>query len=167
MASTFGAVKTDLAGSSETASRGLPDRKGSVRTTALAILTLGLTLLLPASGASAVAVSHKAFQAAQTTCFKGLASNAVVTEKMVTACNVVSVPTPTACSHGPSVFEVYVDGDVDAFIRVGYRPRAYAQQKLFKSEAVSLCGDPISPGMTPPAAPIAPVKVRALIHSLS
>ena len=138
-----------------------------MRKTSVAIVALGLSLLLPASGASAVAVSHKAYQAAQSTCFKGLASNAPVTAKTVTACNVVTVPTPTACSHGPSVFEVYVDGNVDAFIRVGYRPRVYAEQKLYKSEAVSLCGDPISPGMTPPASPIAPSKVRALIHSLS
>jgi len=71
---------------------------------------------------------------ADTICNQAIASDAVVTQATITACNTANVPTEHKCTTGPSVYEAYIPTGNDAILRLGYKPQVYDSASFFVSE---------------------------------
>ena len=143
--------------------------------TLIAALVIAASLILgPVGLAGAKMPNFEQMAKAEVACNKGLASNKNVTAKLIAACNISNVPSPTACKTGPAVNEANIYPDEEALLRVGYKPRIYVAvdtdnpnpaSEFVTSDITQLCGDPIDPTLTPPAAPLTTAQVKKLFKA--
>lgn len=131
-------------------------------------------VLVPVGRAGAKMPNFEQMAKAEVACNKGLASNKNVSAKLIAACNIANVPSPTACKTGPAVNEAYVYPGDEALLRVGHRPEIFVAattenpnpvSAFVVSDITKLCGDPIDPTLTPPATPLAQAQVKKLFKA--